>query len=200
MLVRTSIIDVERKPRQCPVCKSSVVDLIYGTGDMTEPEFLFEYRREGIMGGDNIPCRPPIWACSCGCKRFRKVNPNETDAPVKVKMLKDIKRKPLTLINFTSKLASLAVERGRREIINHYLVEVTTEYGEKEKLIITAVNGNDAEAEAWVIVANQRIGLEGSQCVEFQRPYGINDDFADAFDCTILICGQYTNDEWKSIN
>ena len=168
MLVRTRIINVERKPRQCPVCKSSVVDIIYGTGDMTEPEFLFEYRREGIMGGDNIPRRPPIWACSCGCKRFRKVNPDGTDAPVKVKMLKDIKRKPLTLIKFTSRLASQAIEGKRREIINHYMVDITTEYGEKETLSITAVNGDDAEDEARDIMVNQRIGLEGSHCIELE--------------------------------
>lgn len=31
--------------------------VIYGTGDMTEIEFLLEYRLEGIMGGDNIPRR-----------------------------------------------------------------------------------------------------------------------------------------------
>lgn len=41
----------------------------------------------------NIPRRPPIWCCSCGCKRFRKVNPDGTDASVKVKMLKDIRKK-----------------------------------------------------------------------------------------------------------
>ena len=168
MLVKTRIIDVERKPRKCPVCGQSVWDIIYGTGDMSEVEFLLEYRRDGIMGGDNIPRRPPIWACSCGCKRFRKVNPDGTDAPVKVKMLKDIKKKPLTLINFTSKLASQAVERGRREIINHYLVEVTTEYGEKEKLSITAVNGSDAEEEARNLVANYNLGLNGTQCVELK--------------------------------
>lgn len=50
MLVRTRIIDVERKPRRCPVCKERVVDIIYGTGDMSEVEFLLEYRRDGIMG------------------------------------------------------------------------------------------------------------------------------------------------------
>ena len=43
------------------------------------------------MGGDNIPRRPPIWACGCGCKRFRKVNPDGTDAPVKVKLLKNVR-------------------------------------------------------------------------------------------------------------
>ena len=87
MLERPRIIDVERKPRKCPKCGERVVDIIYGTGDMTEIEFVMEYRREGIMGGDSIPRRPPIWACSCGCKRFRKVNLDGTDVPVKVKML-----------------------------------------------------------------------------------------------------------------
>lgn len=28
----------------------------------------------------NIPRHPPIWACVCGCKRFRKINPDGTDA------------------------------------------------------------------------------------------------------------------------
>ena len=31
---------------------------------------------------------PFIGACACGCKSFRKVNPDSTDAPVKVKLLK----------------------------------------------------------------------------------------------------------------
>ena len=100
MIERPRIIDVVRKPRKCPVCGERVVDIIYGTGDMTEIEFLLEYRREGIMGGDNIPRRPPIWACCCGCKRFRKVNPDGTDAAVKVKMLKNIRPRPVELINF----------------------------------------------------------------------------------------------------
>jgi len=79
MLERPRIIDVTRKPAKCPVCGGQVVDIIYGTGDMTEADFLLEYRQDGYMGGDNIPRRPPIWACSCGCKRFRKVNPDGTD-------------------------------------------------------------------------------------------------------------------------
>lgn len=51
MIERPRIIDVVRKPRKCPVCGERVVDIIYGTGDMTEIEFLMEYRREGMMGG-----------------------------------------------------------------------------------------------------------------------------------------------------
>ena len=163
MLVRTRIIDVERKPRQCPVCKGSVVDIIYGTGEMSEIDFLLEYRREGIMGGDNIPRRPPIWACSCGCKRFRKVNPDGTDAPVKVKMLRDISKKPLTLIDFTSRLVARKREENMPVDIHHYLVDITTEYGEKETLSITAVNGDDAEELARNIVAKYNVGLKGSQ-------------------------------------
>lgn len=33
----------------------------------------------------------------------------------------------------------------------------------------------------------------------FQRPYSMDDDPADAFDCTLLICDQYTDDEWKKV-
>ena len=58
------------------------MDIIYGTGDMTEIEFVIEYRREGIMGGDNISRSPPIWTCGCGYKRFRKVNLDGTDVPI----------------------------------------------------------------------------------------------------------------------
>lgn len=83
MLERPRSINVERKPSKCPVCGERVVDIIYGTGDMTEVDFMLEYRKDGIMGGDNILHRPSIGACACGCKRFRKVNPDGTDAPVK---------------------------------------------------------------------------------------------------------------------
>ena len=48
---RPRIIDVTRKPRKCPVCGGEIVDIIYGTGDMTEPESPLEYRRESILGG-----------------------------------------------------------------------------------------------------------------------------------------------------
>lgn len=50
MLERRRIITVERKPSKCPVCGERVVDIIYGTGDMTEIEFMLEYRKEGYHG------------------------------------------------------------------------------------------------------------------------------------------------------
>ena len=37
---RPRIIDVTRKPSKCPVCGSEVWDIIYGTGEMTEADFL----------------------------------------------------------------------------------------------------------------------------------------------------------------
>lgn len=163
---RPRIIDVVRKPRKCPVCGERIVDIIYGTGDMTELEFLLEYRQDGIMGGDNIPRRPPIWACACGCKRFRKVNADGSDAPVKVKMLKNVRPKALTKIEFSTELMHEALENGQRERIKHYRVKITTEYGEEETLSIVAVSELDAKAEAIVLIQEGRFGLKGVHCKE----------------------------------
>lgn len=97
-MIQTRIIDVYRKPQKCPVCGSEVVPIVYGTGDMTEIEILWQYRKNCIMGGDNIPRRPPIWACSCGCKRFRKINPDGTDALVRIRLLKNERIGKIVLI------------------------------------------------------------------------------------------------------
>lgn len=164
MAVQTRIVDVYRKPSKCPVCGESVVDIIYGTGDMTEIEFFLEYRRPGIMGGDNIPRRPPIWACSCGCKRFRKVNPDGSDAQVKPKMLKNIKSAPASVITWETSLVERVLETGIG-VINHYQIEVMTELGEKVKLNITAVNGEDAEDCAIGLVEKGALGLKGRKCI-----------------------------------
>ena len=160
MIERPRIIDVVRKPSKCPKCGERVVDIIYGTGDMTESEFLLEYRREGIMGGDNIPRRPPIWACSCGCKRFRKVNPDGTDAPVKVKMLKDIKPAPLTKIIWESEQIEDALTSGSKDI-HDYTVDIVTEKGESDTLKVAATSEEDAMQTAINIVSGGRVGLEG---------------------------------------
>lgn len=160
MIERPRIIDVVRKPSKCPKCGERVVDIIYGTGDMTESEFLLEYRREGIMGGDNIPRRPPIWACSCGCKRFRKVNLDGTDAPVKVKMLKDIKPAPLTKIIWESEQIEDALTSGSKDI-HDYTVDIVTEKGESDTLKVAATSEEDAMQTAINIVSGGRVGLEG---------------------------------------
>jgi hypothetical protein len=75
----------------CPVCGGEVVDIIYGTGDMQGYQFVLQYRRSGIMDGYIIPKDPPIWACACGCKRFRKVNWDGSVAEVKPKLLKNLR-------------------------------------------------------------------------------------------------------------
>lgn len=166
---RPRITNVTRKPQKCPVCDSEVVDIIYGTGDMTEIEFMFEYRKTAIMGGDNIPRRPPIWCCSCGCKRFHKVNPDGTDAPVKVKMLKNIRKTPATRINWTSNLVSRVLNSdGDRRVIHTFHVKVTTELGEMETLCITAVSGSDAEDLAMDLVKRGAGGLKGRKCVKYE--------------------------------
>lgn len=132
MLERPRIIDVERKPRKYPKCGERVVGIIYGTGDMTEIEFVMEYKREGIMGGDNIPRRPPIWVCACGCKRFRIVNPDGTDAPVKVKMLKDIRKRPASVINWETDMVSKNFGHPGMPV-NHFDVIVTTEMVKRKR-------------------------------------------------------------------
>ena len=161
---RPRIIDVERKPQKCPVCGERVVDIIYGTGDMTEIEFLMEYRKEGMMGGDNIPRRPPIWECVCGCRRFRKVNWDGSDAPVKVKMLKNVRKAPATLINWESNMAIDAVGKNEHGKTHHYKVEVRTELGEKEIVSVTAVDEQDAEDMALALVMKGAVGLKGRIC------------------------------------
>lgn len=159
------IIDVERKPSKCPVCGERVVDIIYGTGDMTEIEFVFAYRREGMMGGDNIPHNPPIWECSCGCKRFRKVDTDGNPVPVKPKMLKNIRKKPATTITWATEMSDEARMQGLNEVNSHYLVKVTTDLGETETLSVTAFNKQDAIRTAKDIVNKHAAGLKGDFCM-----------------------------------
>ena len=123
---------------------------------MTEIEFTLEYRKEGIMGGDNIPRRPPIWACVCGCKRFRKVNPE------------NIRKAPATKIDWESEGVKRVLSGEFKRDIHHFIVEVTTELGEKESLSITALSGTEAEYEAERIIAMGATGLTGRKCVSME--------------------------------
>lgn len=164
MAIQTRIIDVHRKPSKCPVCGGEVYEIIYGTGDMEEWEFLMQYRKTDIMGGDNIPRRPFIWACGSGRKRFRKVNPDGTDAHVKVKLLKNVRPNPASVINWESDGAVAALGSNDYASIKHYRVEITTEFDEYETLTVTAVSEKDAEETAKCIVEKGVLGLDGIFC------------------------------------
>jgi hypothetical protein len=168
MAIRTKIIDVQRKPRQCPVCGGEVVDIIYGTGNMTEVDFLFAYRKTAIMGGDNIPKRPPIWACSCGCKRFRKVNNDGSDALVKVKLLKNVRKGSLNLFNIETESAEDALMSDNRKVVKTYKVEFETDCGEKDSIHVTAVSEVDAKCLLMSLLSDDRYGLKGTRFESLQ--------------------------------
>jgi hypothetical protein len=156
MAIRTQIIDVERKPSKCPVCGSEVVNIVYGTGDMTEIEFLLAYRKSAIMGGDNIPRRPPIWVCMCGCKRFRKVNSDGSDASVKVKLLKNVRKGSLNLFNIETQSASDALMSNNRKTVKIYKAEFKTNCGEKDSIHVTAVSKVDAKSLLMSLLSDGR--------------------------------------------
>ena len=77
-------------------------------------------------------------------------------------------KSPATKINWTSDLASRALEVNRREVMHHYHVDVTTELDEHETLTITAVSGTDAEDQAMELVAKGLVGLQGRKCTSME--------------------------------
>ena len=164
MAIQTRIIDVYRKPSKCPVCRGEVVDIVYETGDTTEMEYFLWYRKPAVMGGDNIPRRPPIWACINGCKRFRKINYDGTDAPVKVKKMKNMRQASATIFNWQSDGVSEALRSGEDFKSYTYLVEVLTDHDEKETFKTTAINPDDAAAAIREVVESGRSGLIGEYC------------------------------------
>lgn len=83
-------------------------------------------------------------------------------------MLKNIRKAPAELINWTTSLASQAVSNNDHEAIHHYKVDIVIDLGEKERMSITAVNKHDAREEAIKLVANDRLGLEGTRCVSIE--------------------------------
>ncbi len=167
MALHSRIVNVLCKPGKCPVCGEAVWDIIYGTGDMTEEEFLYRYRKSAGMGGDSIPRRPPLWECSCGCLRFRKVNPDGTDARVKVKTLKDVRPASLSKIVWTTSQCDEALKNDRMDMVHRYTVNVITDYGEKTALRVTGVSEADAIATAMSLINDGGRGLKGRFCKAF---------------------------------
>lgn len=138
-----------------------------GLGDMTEEEFLYQYRKHASMGGDRIPRRPPIWECSCGCLRFRKVNADGTDAKVNVKMLKNIRPAPLTKISWQTLKCSEALNNGRTDMVHRYMVNVVTDCDEKTAMKVYGVSESDAMATAMSLINGGGLGLKGRFCKSF---------------------------------
>lgn len=161
MALHSRIVNVLRKPGKCPVCGESVWDIIYGTGDMTEVEFLYQYRKSASMGGDRIPRRPPMWECSCGCLWFRKVNSDGTDATVKIKMLKNVRPAPLTKISWQTLQCSEALNNGRTDMAHRYMVNVVTDCDEKTAMRVYGVSESDAMATAISFINGGGLGLKG---------------------------------------
>ena len=167
MALHSRIANVLRKPGKCPVCGEPVWDIIYGTGDMTEVEFLYQYRKNASMGGDRIPRRPPMWECSCGCLRLRKVNADGTDAKVKVKMLKNIRPAPLTKISWQALQCSEALNNGWTDMVHRYMVNVVTDCDEKTVMRGYGVSESDAIATAMILINGGGLGPKGRFCKSF---------------------------------
>ena len=157
----TRIINVTRKPAKCPRCGEAVWDIVYRTGEMSEVDIMFAYRKSVICGGDNIPRRPPIWGCSCGCSRFRKVNEDGTDASVKVKMLKDLRRAPLSKITWQSKGVQESLRMPNEPKAKYYDVEFMTEMNEKSSISVCAISEEDAKRTAQNVYSPEALGFKG---------------------------------------
>ena len=155
MALYSRIANVLRKPGKCPVW-----DIVYGTGDMTEVEFLHQYRKNASMGGDRIPRRTPMWECSCGCLRFRKVNTDGTDAKVRIKMMKNVRPAPLTKISWQTLQCSEALNNGRADMVHRYMVNVVTDRDKKTALKINGVSESDAIATAMSLINGGGLGLK----------------------------------------
>lgn len=161
MTAKGKIIDVLRKPQRCPICGSRVADIIYGSGDLESWEYTFRYRKDGVMGGNEIPDNPPHWGCMAGCLRFRKVLEDGSPSDKKVKLLKNMRKAPAYLISWESLMASLAIRQGRDHIVHDFRVNVVTNKNEHETLSIAAVSEEDAEDTAMNLVREGYLGLEG---------------------------------------
>ena len=82
---------------------------------------------------------------------------------MKPKMLRNIRKKPLGIIEFTSEKAHEAIAEGQHERIRHYKVTFTTEYGEKDTMSISAVSKQDAEIETQSVILGLNLGIDGEE-------------------------------------
>ena len=80
-------------------------------------------------------------------------------------MLKDIRKAPVSVINWSSSMVDRALESNQIDLIHKYTLDITTEFEEKEALVVTAVSQSDAELLARELVWNGAVGLKGRRCV-----------------------------------
>ncbi len=131
-----------------------------GTGEMKGYQFILKYRKNAILGGDTVPRRPPIWSCSSGCVRFRKVLPNGEDTPVKVKLLKNVRPAPASLITWESDKVSEALEKNNRDAIHYYSIEITTDLDGPVTFSVSAVSEEDALDTIDNVLKSHDMGLK----------------------------------------
>ena len=82
--------------------------------------------------------------------------------------LKDIRKAPASVINWSSDTVDRALESNQIDLIHKYTLDITTEFEEKETLVVTAVSQSDAELLAIDLVRNGAIGLKGRRCVKIK--------------------------------
>ena len=88
--------------------------------------------------------------------------PNEiANPPFKVKLLKNIRRAPLTKITWENSSAAQSPESIRAA--RHYRVDFETELGEADTMCVSAPDESEARRMAEDIVASGRVGLKGTQ-------------------------------------
>ena len=96
------------------------------------------------------------------------MNPDGTDVAVKVKMLKDTRKAPASVINWSSSMVDRALKNNQIDSIHKYTLDITTDFDEQETLVITAVSKTDAELLARDLVRNGAVGLKGRRCIKVE--------------------------------
>jgi hypothetical protein len=104
----------------------------------------------------------------CGCKRFRKVNPDGSYAPVKVKLLQNVRKASLNLFNVETQSAGDALMSDNRKAVKTYKAEFETNCGEKESIHVTAVSEADAKCLLMSLLSDDRYGLKGTRFESLQ--------------------------------
>lgn len=100
--------------------------------------------------------------------RFRKINEDGTDAIIKVKMLKNVRKAPASTINWSSRMIEKALEYKNIYTIHHYHAVVITELGERETLNLTAVSIDDAKELVMDLVLKGLLELNGRSCMTIE--------------------------------